>query len=256
MEIGKTNILNINIDRVNLDDILLKVVKLIDKNFRFYICVPNSYLTVIANQDKELLSILNNAEIVIPDGMPLIWYSKTFKESLSERITGFDFFCNFSKIADKKNYSYFFLGGENKKVLEKIKTKLEYEFKNIKVPGYYCPPFIDNFTDEIDNEIIKIVNKCKPDILWLGLSAPKQERWIYKNINKLNIKMACGIGAVFNFYSGYIKRAPKWMQNIGLEWVYRIIVEPKRLLKKYSVYNTKFMLLVAKDILRRAFKLK
>lgn len=256
MEIEKTNILNINIDRANLDDILLKVEKLLDKKFRFYICVPNSYLTVVANQDKKLLNVLNNAEIVIPDGAPLVWYSKTFKKSLQERITGFDFFYNVSKVADKKKYSYFFMGGGNEEILEKIKTKLGQEFKNIKVLGYYCPPFMETFTDEINNEIIKIVNKYKPDILWVGLSAPKQERWIYKNINKLNVKMACGIGAVFNFYIGYVKRAPLWVQKIGLEWFYRMIVEPKRLLKKYLVYNTKFILLVAKDILRRIFRLK
>ncbi|MBA7682914.1 N-acetylglucosaminyldiphosphoundecaprenol N-acetyl-beta-D-mannosaminyltransferase [subsurface metagenome] len=115
---------------------------------------------------------------------------------------------------------------------------------------------MDSFTDEIDNKIIDMINRCKPDILWVGLSAPKQEKWIYKNIDKLNIKMACGIGAVFNFYSGYVKRAPKWMQKIGLEWFYRIIAEPKRLLKKYLVYNTKFILLVFRDIFGRVFRLK
>ena len=144
----------------------------------------------------------------------------------------------------------------SEKVLEKIKDRLKNEFKNIRVYGYYCPPFMDSFTDEIDNKIIDMINRCKPDILWVGLSAPKQEKWIYKNIDKLNIKMACGIGAVFNFYSGYVKRAPKWMQKIGLEWFYRIIAEPKRLLKKYLVYNTKFILLVFRDIFGRVFRLK
>jgi len=256
MEIGKVDVLNINIDSANLDDILLKVVKLIDKNLRFYICVPNSYLTVVANQDKELLNILNNAEIVIPDGAPLVWYSKTFKKSLSERITGFDFFYNFSKVANKKKYSYFFFGGGNKEILEKIKNKLEYEFKNIKVQGYFCPPFMDDFTGEINELIINKINKCKPDILWVGLSAPKQERWIYKNIDRLDIKMAAGIGAVFNFYSGRVRRAPYWMQKAGLEWLYRIYAEPKRLFKKYMIYNTKFIILVLKDLFKRSFKLK
>lgn len=251
--IENIHILGIKITRLNLSKILDEISILLIKGEKFYVCAPNAYLTVISNEDKELSKILNNAKIVIPDGMPLIWYSKTFKKSLTERISGFDFFYNFSKFASSKGYSYFFMGGENEVVLEKIKKRLEGEFKNIKIKGYYSPPLMDSFNHEINNEIISIINKCEPDILWVGLSAPKQEKWISKNIDKLNIKMACGIGAVFNFYSGVIKRSPKWMQRMGLEWLYRLFAEPRRLFKKYLIYNTKFLNLVLRDALRRIF---
>jgi len=165
-------------------------------------------------------------------------------------------FLEFSKMADKNAYSYYFLGGESNEILDKIKNRVSKEFKNIRVKGYYCPPFMENFTGEVNELMINKINECEPDILWVGLSAPKQEKWIYRNIEKLNIKMAAGIGAVFNFYSGSVRRAPYWMQKAGLEWLYRIYAEPKRLFKKYMIYNTKFIILVLKDLLKRGFKLK
>jgi len=256
MNNDKINILGININRFNLNMVITKVSEMIDKKDKFYICFPNAYLAVIANEDRKLMEILNSAKMVIPDGMPLVWYSKTFKESLPQRISGFDFFYNFSKVANIRGYSYFFMGGKDETILNNIEEKLKSEFKNIKVKGYYCPPFIGTFSDNVDENIISIINKCEPNILWVGLSAPKQEKWIYKNIDKLNVKMVCGIGAVFNFYGGVLKRAPKWLQNIGLEWLFRICMEPKRLIRKYLINNTKFLILIITDLFRRFLKLK
>lgn len=256
MSVEKVKILNININKSKLKTLLKKAIDSIENNEKFYVCAPNAYLGVKANEDKELLKIINNARIVIPDGMPFIWYSRTFNNSLHERIDGNRFFLEFSKIADKNAYSYYFLGGESNEILEELKKRVNREFKNIDVKGYFCPPFMDDFTGEVNELMIDKINKCKPDILWVGLSAPKQEKWIYKNIDRLNIKMAAGIGAVFNFYSGRVRRAPYWMQKAGLEWLYRIYAEPKRLFKKYMIYNIKFIILVLKDVFKRSFKLK
>lgn len=247
----KINLLNINFSISNLEKILNEVIELLKENNKFYICFPNAYLTVVANEQKKLLDILNSAKFVLPDGMPLIWYSKTFKKSLYSRISGYDFFYNFSKVANEEGYTYFFLGGESKEVVLKIIERLNKDFKNIKVKGFFVPPFSESFSEEINNKIIEKINGCKPDILWVGLSAPKQEIWIYENLGRLNIKMACGIGAVFNFYSGQIKRAPIWMQKVGLEWLYRLCSEPKRLFKKYLIYNTKFVILILRDLVKR-----
>ena len=257
MDNSKIEILKLKISKGGLDTVLKNAIDLIENNGKFYVCAPNAYITVKANEDKELLEIINNAYTAIPDGMSSVWYSRTFKNEnyLLERIDGFTFFNEFSKIANKKRYSYFFLGSESEKILEKIKQKMNREFKNIEVKGYYCPPFLKEFKGEINELMVRKVNEFKPDILWVGLSAPKQEKWIYRNFNRLDIKMAVGIGAVFNFYAGVVKRAPQWMQNNGLEWLYRIYSEPKRLFKKYLIYNTKFMVLVFKDILRRILRI-
>lgn len=253
MDNNKVEILKIKINKGGLHKVIELAKKLIEKNEKFYVCAPNAYVTVIANEDNELLQIINNAAIVIPDGMSAVWYSKTFKNDnyLLERIDGSKFFYEFSKIANIKGYSYYFMGGKNENILKKMKQKVNKEFNNIEVKGYYCPPFRKDFTGDINDLIVKKINECKPDILWVGLSAPKQEKWIYRNFKRLDIKMAAGIGAVFNFYTGEVKRAPQWMQNNGLEWLYRIYAEPKRLLKKYIVYNTKFMILVVKDLFKR-----
>jgi len=257
MDNSKIEILKLKINKGSLHRVIELAKKLTDIGEKFYVCAQNAYVTVKANEDKELLKIINNAKIVIPDGMSSVWYSKTFKNNdyLLERIDGSKFFYEFSKIANKKGYSYFFLGSESEKILEKIKQKMNREFKNIEVKGYYCPPFLKEFKGEINELMVRKVNEFKPDILWVGLSAPKQEKWIYRNFNRLDIKMAAGIGAVFNFYAGVVKRAPQWMQNNGLEWLYRIYAEPKRLFKKYLIYNTKFMVLVFKDILRRILRI-
>jgi N-acetylglucosaminyldiphosphoundecaprenol N-acetyl-beta-D-mannosaminyltransferase len=253
MEIRKVKILKLKINRGILKDVLELSEALVERGEKFYVCALNAYSTVKANEDKELLKIINNAKITIPDGMSLVWYSKTFKNEnyLLERIDGFKFFREFSKIADKKGYSYYFLGAKNETILEKIKQRINREYKNIEVKGYFCPPFKKEFSGEDNDLMVEKINKSKPDILWVGLSAPKQEKWIYDNFENLSIKMAAGIGAVFNFYTGEVKRAPLWMQDNGLEWLYRIYAEPKRLFKKYMIYNTKFILLVLKDFIRR-----
>jgi N-acetylglucosaminyldiphosphoundecaprenol N-acetyl-beta-D-mannosaminyltransferase len=253
MRSDKVKILNIDINSSGLENILRKASQMVDSGHKFYVCTVNAYQTVKASEDKMFLKVLNDAAIVIPDGMPLVWYSRLLKKPVSERISGYDFFCNFSKIASKKKYSYFFFGGKSDAVLEKIKHRLKKEFSNIKVTGSICPPIMDSFPDEYDDYVTSTINKCRPDILWVGVSAPKQEKWIYKNIGRLNIKMAFGIGAAFNFYANTVRRAPAWMQRVGLEWLYRIHKEPKRLFKKYMVNNTKFIILVFKDSLKRIF---
>jgi N-acetylglucosaminyldiphosphoundecaprenol N-acetyl-beta-D-mannosaminyltransferase len=256
MKNEKVNILNINVSTGETESLLNEAVRLIDNNQKFYICTINAYLAVKANEDRELLKILNNAEIVIPDGMPLVWYSKLSGKPIPGRISGYDFFYNFSKIANKMNYSYFFFGGTSNMVLDGVRNRLEKEFKNIEVKGLISPPIMDIFPDEFNDNIINTINNCKPDILWVGLSAPKQEKWIYKNIDRLDIKMAFGIGAAFNFYTNIVRRAPLWMQKAGLEWLFRMFAEPKRLFKKYMVNNTKFIGLVIKDFFKGAYNKK
>ena len=249
----KINILKLNINKDSLEKIVSNSIKLIKNKKKHYICVPNSYYTVLANEDFKIRDIVNNARFAIPDGMPLVWYSKTFKKSLEKRISGYDLFIEYCKKMDKEKMSCFFMGGKNEAILKKIIGRLNQDFKNIKVVGYYVPPFVDEFRGKNKKNILDAINWKKPDVVWVGLSAPKQEKWIYDNIEKLDIGMACGIGAVFDFYSNNIKRAPVWMQKSGLEWFYRTLVDP-RLLKRYIIYNTKYIFMIARDIIKRIFK--
>ncbi|MHB1346655.1 MAG: WecB/TagA/CpsF family glycosyltransferase [Candidatus Humimicrobiaceae bacterium] len=256
MDYEKIEILGLKISKDGLDPLMDQAAELIKKNARFFVCTVNAFMTVKANEDKELLKIINKAKIVLPDGMSTVWVSKRFKKFNLRRISGFDFFHEFSKISDKKGFSYFFMGGKREDILIRIKNKLQNEFSNIIFKGYFCPSFYSKKMPENENEkIIDIINDCKPDILWIGISSPKQEKWIYSNLSRLNIKMACCVGAVFDFYSGEINRAPIWMQEHYLEWLYRIYSEPKRLFKKYLIYNTKFMMLVLKNKIKGNLKI-
>lgn len=252
----KIEILNIKINRDNLDSIVSESIDMVREKRKHYICIPNAYSTVIANQDREFKEIINKADLTIPDGMPLVWYSKTYKKSLKARISGFEFFSAYNRQMNKWKMSCFFLGGKDELVAKDIIKKFKNEFKDVKVSGYYVTPFLNEFKGAEKQKIQEIINNYKPDIVWVGMSAPKQEKWISDNINELDIRMACGVGAVFDFYSGEIRRAPGWMQKTGLEWFYRIIADPKRLLKKYLIYNTRFMILVVGDVFKRLFRLK
>lgn len=252
----KIEVLKIKINRNSLEDIVNESVRLAKERKKHYICVPNAYLTVIANDDNKVLNIINKADFVIPDGMPLVWYSKTFKKSIPSRISGYDLFCLYCKKMDENKMSCFFLGGKDEDVVRKVVEKIKESFRNIKVVNYLVPPYVEEFKGKIKEKILSTINEKRPDVVWVGLSAPKQERWIYDNIKKLDTGMACGIGAVFNFYSDSVRRAPMWMQKMGFEWLFRMATEPGRLFKKYMIYNAKFILLVLKDIMRRMLRFR
>ncbi len=176
---------------------------------------------------------LKNSEIVLPDGIGIVFLSKIIggKYSIKKRITGPDFFLFFNRVANKENLSYFFLGS-TEKTLSKIKERIGQEWPNIKVSGVLSPPF-GQWTDEINNKIIENINRVNPDVLWVGMTAPKQEIWVFKNRGRLTSKIIASIGAAFDFYAGTKKRAPKIFQNLGLEWLYRTAQEPVRMGKRY-----------------------
>ena len=250
----KIDILNLKISSESLDEIVEKSVALIKQKTRHYICVPNAYLTVVANENRQVLDIINNAEFTVPDGMPLVWYSKMFKNKLKKRIPGFDLFIAYCRKLEEERMSCFFMGGESREVVMDMIKNLKKKYANIDIKGFYIPPFVEKIEGNLKDEINREINNKKPDVVWVGLSAPKQEIWIYDNLENLETMMACGVGAVFNFYAGKVKRAPGWIQKIGMEWFFRLLAEPKRLLKKYLVYNTKFAWLVIRDILNRLSK--
>ena len=250
----KIDILNLKISSESLDEIVEKSVALIKQKTKHYICVPNAYLTVVANENRQVLDIINNAEFTVPDGMPLVWYSKTFKNKLKKRIPGFDLFAAYCRKLGDEKMSCFFMGGESKEVVRDMIENLKKKYVNLDIKGFYVPPFVEIIEGNLKDDINKEINNKKPDVVWVGLSAPKQEIWIYNNLESLETIMACGVGAVFNFYAGKVKRAPGWIQKIGMEWFYRLLAEPKRLLSKYLVYNTKFVGLVTRDIYKRLSK--
>lgn len=242
----------VKIHKTSLANAIKQIEDFIRSDKKSQVCVTNVYSVVMMQKDEKFKEANNLSSLSVADSMPIIWVSRLFSESLPERIAGMDLFYEFCKVASRENYKFFFLGS-TEDTLNKMCLSLKKQFPKLQIVGTYSPPYKENFSDKENLEIIEKVNKKNPDIVWVGMTCPKQEKWIYQNLKKLNVKVAIGIGAVFDFVAGNVKRAPKWMQKIGLEWFWRLIREPKRLWKRYLIGNTIFIWLVLKELFRKVF---
>jgi N-acetylglucosaminyldiphosphoundecaprenol N-acetyl-beta-D-mannosaminyltransferase len=182
---------------------------------------------------------IDHSAVVLPDGIMLVWLSRLFKGGIERRLAGPDFFRRFSEAAHREKLGYFFLGSTDS-TLRKIEERLKNEYPGIKRKGFYAPPF-GQWGEEEDERIIRAVNGAGADILWVGLTAPRQEIWLHAHKEKLAVKMAAAIGAGFDFFAGTRKRAPQWMQGAGLEWLYRVLQEPFRMGRRYAANAPAFV---------------
>ena len=247
-EIDSCNILNVNINILNLNC----TKKLLQENIKElkgeYICVSNVHTTVMSYEDEDYKKVQNEAILRLPDGAPLSIISRIKGFKNAERVTGPDLMRVIFEDSDIESYTHYFYGSKNEtlKILEK---NLLSDYPKIKILGKYSPPF-RQLTQEEDRKIVEEINSLNPDFVWVGLGAPKQEKWMNQHKNKINGLMV-GVGAGFDYFAGSIKRAPNWMQKLSLEWLYRLMQEPNRLFKRYFVTNSKFIYFYLKDIIRR-----
>jgi N-acetylglucosaminyldiphosphoundecaprenol N-acetyl-beta-D-mannosaminyltransferase len=182
--------------------------------------------------------------------VPLIWASSILKTKLKGRVTGLDLLPQYIEGCYKKGFSMFFLGAKEG-IAAQLCHKYEKEMPGIKIRGHYSPPFAEKF-EEIENlKMITLINAAKPDILWVSLTAPKQDYWIYDHIDKIDAKILIGVGGAFEVAAGIIDRAPIFMQKNGLEWLYRFSKEPKRLFKRYILEAPRFIPMLLKQWLRQ-----
>lgn len=205
----------------------------------------HSYNT--AQKDEIFAEALKSGDALIPDGISIIkaYKWKHWKNAPKERISGADLFDIEMKRLNKIGGKCFFLGS-SKLVLGLIKKRAKVDYPNIKIVTY-SPPYKPEFSDHDNRLMVDAINEANPDLLWIGMTAPKQEKWAYCHWPELNIHCHCGtIGAVFDFYAGTVKRAPIWWQQHGLEWLYRLIKEPRRMWKRYIIGNILFLLNIFK----------
>lgn len=212
-----------------------------------YICVSNVHTTVMAYDRPSYRKVQNEAALRLPDGGPLSTVSRKWGYGDARRVTGPDLMGELFAEAGKSKLRMYFYGSKDS-VLEDLKKNIEEKYPSVLIAGMYSPPF-RTLTPEEDEEIIQRINAADPDIVFIGLGAPKQEIWMNTHKGKINAVMI-GVGAGFDYYAGRIKRAPRWMQRANLEWLYRLCQEPGRLLKRYLVTNTKFVYLVIKETIR------
>jgi len=195
--------------------------------------------------DDLYMESLINCDILLPDGISIVWAIKLLTGTKIKKIAGADLFLYEMERLQKSDGKCFFLGS-TEKTLIKIKNRIAKEYPNIKVETY-SPSYKPKFTPEENALMLEAINKFQPDVLMIGMTAPKQEKWAYQHYNLLQVGHICCIGAVFDFYSNTINRAPKWMVRIGLEWFYRLTREPRRMWSRYSVGNFKFIYSVIKE---------
>lgn len=203
-----------------------------------YICVSNVHTTVTAYEDQEYCKVQNGGIMAIPDGGPLssVGQKRGFKNM--KRTTGPSLMGEIFKISAAEGYRHYFYGSTDE-TLEKLYSVLTESYPGIQIAGMYSPPFRPMTEDE-DKEIVERINETKPDFVWIGLGAPKQEKWMAAHQGRVNGLMV-GVGAGFDYHAGNIDRAPEWMQKSNLEWVYRLLQDPKRLFGRYWHTNTKFI---------------
>lgn len=233
-----SNILGVNISVTDMDKTINDIADNLDTWKGQYVCVSNVHTTVMAHDNPDYREVQNGAVMALPDGGPLSSYSRSEGKKDARRVTGPDLMKEILIRSGEHGWTHFFYGS-TQKTLDMLKTKIEKDYPGAKVVGMISPPFKELSPDE-DAQYINEINAAKPDFVWVGLGAPKQEIWMSAHKGRINSLML-GVGAAFDYESGNLKRAPKWMQRCNLEWLYRFMQEPRRLFKRYFVTNIKFL---------------
>jgi N-acetylglucosaminyldiphosphoundecaprenol N-acetyl-beta-D-mannosaminyltransferase len=211
------------------------------RDCRYFACL-NPHSVEIAADDEIFHKSLSCADFLTADGIGIIYASRILGGTIRRRITGTDVFLGVTEAMNRANVGSCFFLGSTEETLAKVRKEMAARFPNVKVAGTYSPPFKTKFSQKDNLEMIDAINRCSPDVLWVGLTAPKQEKWIFEQRGDLDVKFAGPIGAVFDFFVGNIDRTGPVMQNLGLEWLPRLLQEPRRLWRRSLVSAPKFLL--------------
>lgn len=245
------NILGVNINVTSMNETVSYICNNLEKLKGNYICISNVHTTVMAYENERYRNIQNSGAMALPDGGPLSAISRKRKFNGAERVAGPDLMGEIFKLSEEKGYTHYFYGS-TQETLNELRIKLGKRYPKLNIVGMYSPPFRE-LTNEEDDEIISNITDSKADFVWVGLGAPKQEVWMYNHKDCIKSLMV-GVGAGFDYYAEKIKRAPKWMQDLNLEWLYRLIQEPRRLFKRYFTTNSKFIYYLICDISRNKYE--
>lgn len=243
----RSRIISMEVTVTNLDHSVQYVLNRAAEREGAYVCVSNVHMCMETFDSPDFERVVNGADLVVPDGRPIYWAQKLLGEKSASQVRGQDLMnelCNKSAQGSLKVGLY---GGSDMAVLDEVRNKLGEEFPNIKIVFSYCPPFRP-LTDTESNHVVGQLNESGVDILFVGIGCPKQERWMAEKKSEVNCVML-GVGAAFDFISGEKKHAPRLMQRLGLEWLFRLLSEPKRLWKRYLRQNPRFIYYFAKQAL-------
>jgi len=237
-------LLGVPIDRKFLETVTSEAVSAVERRAPGVVfACANPHSLVTAQGDAAFRAALNNASLVVPDGVGVTLMAKIAGVKVGPRITGTDYFLSVTRALEWHGAAKVFFFGSSSQVLARISERMQREFPNVKVCGILSPPF-RGWSAEANSAMLETINGADPDVLWVGMTAPKQEKWVEENRHRLRAAVIASIGAVFDFYAGTNPRAPQWMCKFGIEWLYRLAREPRRMWRRTFVSAPKFVGLV------------
>lgn len=242
----RVNVLGVGISAINLDQAIAAVAGALEARSKGYICVTGVHGVSEAQSDPAFRHILNHSFLTTPDGMPTVWMGRLQRARHMRRVYGPDLMLKVCELAAPRGFTHYFYGGAPG-VAQELKQRLEARVPGLRVVGTFTPPFRPLSPAE-QEELARDVERCRPDIIWVGLSTPKQERFMAEYLPRLSTTLMIGVGAAFDFYAGRLRQAPLWMQRSGLEWLFRLGCEPRRLWKRYLKNNPMFVLRAAAQL--------
>jgi N-acetylglucosaminyldiphosphoundecaprenol N-acetyl-beta-D-mannosaminyltransferase len=246
--VRRMDVLGVHVSALNLDQALDVLDHWITTGSREYVCVTGVHGVMESRRDETLRRIHNAAGLVTPDGMPLVWWARALGHSHVGRVYGPDLLLACCERSLTAGYRHFFYGGGDR-VADLLAQRLARRFRGLAIAGTYTPPF-RALTPEEDAQVIRRINDSGADIVWVGLSTPKQEYWMADHVGRIEAPVMIGVGAAFDFHAGLKRQAPVWMQHGGLEWLFRLATEPRRLWKRYLANNPAFVWLALEELWR------
>jgi len=237
-------LLGVPVDRKSLERATCDAIDAVDGTGpRVIFACANAHALEVAQRDVVYKSALRSSDLVVADGAGVTWMARIAKVRVGPRITGHDYFLAVLNELQHRGNGRVFFFGSSRKVLDLIASRLRRDFPAVQLCGTLSPPFGEWGADE-DSAMVAEINAARPDVLWVGMTAPKQEKWVVANRHRLRAPVIGSIGAVFDFYAGTLSRAPAWIRRLGFEWLYRLAKEPRRLWRRYLVSSPRFVVLV------------
>jgi N-acetylglucosaminyldiphosphoundecaprenol N-acetyl-beta-D-mannosaminyltransferase len=244
----RCNILGVGVSAINMDAAVSIADKHIEQGGKGFVCVTGVHGVMEAQSDRRLLDILNRSLMTTPDGMPTVWVGRYQGHRGMSRVYGPDFMMEFCARSVARGYRHFLYGG-NEGVAERLAKVLQERFPGLDIAGTYTPPFRP-LTPVEQKDLVEVVRQASPHVIWVGLSTPKQERFMAEYIGRLDTHLMVGVGAAFDIHTGGIADAPDWMKRSGLQWLHRLCQEPRRLGKRYLINNPRFVWKIGLQALR------
>ncbi len=241
------DVLGVPLGLIDYDRTLVWIDAMVAQREQGYVCVCNVHTVMASHEDSELRTALLASSLNVPDGQPLVWALNALGHSLTDRVYGPELMARACLRAASTNQRFYLYGGRNQGALVQLALNLRQRYPGIKIVGGYSPPHRPLTGDE-QAAVVAEINDANPDVVWVGIGVPKQEKWMAKLRPVLDAPVLIGVGAAFDFHAGLVPQAPPWLQRAGLEWAYRLAREPRRLWRRYLRYNPRFVSAFARQL--------